>query len=35
MIKLFIYEREDRIGGLLTYGFPNMKFGISNYIIME
>ena len=25
MIKLFVYEREDRIGGLLTYGIPNMK----------
>ena len=25
IIKLFVYEREDRIGGLITYGIPNMK----------
>jgi glutamate synthase (NADPH/NADH) small chain len=23
--KVTVYEREDRIGGLLMYGIPNMK----------
>lgn len=25
--KVVVYEREDRIGGLLMYGIPNMKLG--------
>ncbi|MDZ7695159.1 MAG: FAD-dependent oxidoreductase [Balneolaceae bacterium] len=25
--KVTVYERDDRIGGLLTYGIPNMKLG--------
>jgi glutamate synthase (NADPH) small chain len=23
--KVTVYEREDRVGGLLMYGIPNMK----------